>query len=62
MYEIDFMDFDICMCKGTECPLKNKCLRYNARPGKLQSYFTGIQYQNGKCEYFVDHMHYNKMV
>lgn len=55
MYGIDFMDFDIYMCKGIDCPLKDKCLRYNAKPSKLQTYFTEIQYQNGKCEYFVDY-------
>ena len=55
MYGIDIMYFDVCMCKGIDCPLKDKCLRYNAKPSKLQTYFTEIQYQNGKCEYFVDY-------
>ena len=53
MYEVDFMDSDICMCKGINCPLKDKCLRYNAKPSKLQTYFIESQYQNGECKYFV---------
>ena len=59
MYEIDFMDFDICMCKGIECPLKDKYLRYKAKSSKLQTYFTEKQYQDGKCEYFVEHKKYS---
>lgn len=55
MNEIEFvMENDICMCKGNECLLKDKCLRYKAKPSKFQTYFTEIQYKNGKCEFFVN--------
>ena len=53
MSGIDFMDLDICMCQGYECPLKDECLRYKAKPEKLQTYFTEVQYKNGKCEYYM---------
>lgn len=49
------LETDICICKGNECLLIDKCLRYRAKPSKLQTYFTEIQYRDGKCEYFVDY-------
>ena len=33
---------DITMCKGEGCPVKEKCKRFIAEPGMMQSYFVGI--------------------
>ena len=51
---------DITMCKYEECPIKNKCHRYTAKPWALgQSYFAEPPYQivkyDGK-EYFSCNM------
>ena len=43
---------DITMCKGENCPLKQTCYRYNAKPSDYQSYFMEPPVDNGKCEYF----------
>ena len=31
---------DITMCKGERCPVRERCKRFNAEPGMMQSYFT----------------------
>lgn len=31
---------DITMCKGDGCPVKERCKRFNAEPGMMQSYFV----------------------
>lgn len=49
------LEDDICMCMLKECPLKEECRRYTEQEKLLQSYFTEMQYHNGKCEYFVEH-------
>ena len=34
---------DIAMCKGTDCPIKEQCERFTAKPNEYrQSYFTTI--------------------
>ena len=38
---------DITMCKGTECPVKEKCHRFTAKPDEYQAYFLDIP---GKTE------------
>ena len=47
---------DISKCKGNDCPLKDKCYRYNATPSDYQSYFQYPPYKvvNNHliCEYF----------
>ena len=44
---------DITMCKGTNCPLKEKCYRYTAKPNKYwQSWFYEAPVKNGKCDHF----------
>lgn len=49
---------DICMCKGYNCPLKEKCYRYKAKPCEHgQCYFTDIHYNNDSndsndCDYY----------
>ena len=45
---------DMTMCFGQECPFKEKCYRYTAKPDKLyQSYFHEIPYEieEGECDY-----------
>lgn len=44
---------DITMCKDENCPLKEKCYRFKAKPSEYwQSYFINSPYKNGDCEYF----------
>lgn len=46
---------DITMCKGTNCPLKEKCYRYRAKVNPYsQSYFMEIPYKENRCEYFEE--------
>lgn len=35
---------DITMCKGTDCPLKERCFRYKATPSYFQSWFVDIPF------------------
>jgi hypothetical protein len=36
---------DIEMCKGTDCPLKETCYRFTAKPNEfMQSYSTAVPY------------------
>ncbi len=44
---------DITMCKGKDCPLKDKCYRHRATPTPhWQSYFVDSPIKDGKCEHF----------
>jgi hypothetical protein len=44
---------DITMCKGTDCPIKEKCYRFTAKADDLyQSYFTEPPIKDGKCEMY----------
>jgi hypothetical protein len=43
---------DITMCPGTDCPHKEKCYRFTAKPCDYQSYFTKAPIKDGKCEYY----------
>ena len=44
---------DITMCQWGDCPLKEKCYRYNAEPSEYQLMFTEVPYEENKdCEYF----------
>ena len=46
---------DITMCKGDQCPLKETCYRYKAKPSMYQSYFVDIPLkEDGTCEYFME--------
>ena len=46
---------DITMCHGENCPLKEKCYRYTAKPNRyFQSFFQEPPYQEGKCVFFED--------
>lgn len=42
---------DITMCAGTNCPLKENCYRFLAKPEIYQSYFSVPPVKDGKCEY-----------
>jgi hypothetical protein len=44
---------DITMCVGTDCPQKETCYRYTAKPSEYrQSYFSVPPIKDGKCEYY----------
>jgi hypothetical protein len=43
---------DISMCPGTNCPQKETCYRYTAKPSDWQSYFSVPPIKDGKCEYY----------
>ena len=43
---------DITMCLGTECPHKETCYRFTAKPSDYQSYFMKPPIKEGKCEYY----------
>ena len=51
----NFLGLDITMCFGKDCPLKNDCIRYVAKPEKYQSYFEESPYNDGKCDCFRDY-------
>ena len=43
---------DITMCEGTNCPHKEKCYRFTAKPSEYQYYFIEPPIKDGKCEYY----------
>ena len=44
---------DITMCKGTNCPQKETCYRFTAKPNEYrQSYFMEAPIKYGKCEMY----------
>lgn len=50
---------DITMCNGlaiadgeVDCPLRHKCYRHNAVPGRWQSFFVHMPYKEGECEHY----------
>lgn len=47
---------DITMCKGNDCPVKEKCQRFTAKPDEYQSYFLEVPGStvdnNFKCDYY----------
>ncbi len=46
---------DITMCEGTNCPKKETCYRFTAKPSEYrQSYFTTPPINGDVCEYFWD--------
>lgn len=48
------MPDDFCMCLGKECPIKEQCYLYRAKPSEYrQSYFSEVPYKDEKCEFFV---------
>ena len=43
---------DITMCSGKDCPLKETCYRYKAKPDEYQSYFMEPPYKDGECNHY----------
>jgi len=43
---------DITMCSGKDCPLKETCYRYKAKPDEYQSYFMEAPYNDGECNHY----------
>lgn len=44
---------DITMCEGTNCPHKEKCYRFTAKPSEFrQSYFVEPPIKDGKCDHY----------
>jgi len=47
------MSPDICMCLGTNCPYKESCYRFTAKPSEyMQSYFMNPPIKDGKCDMY----------
>jgi hypothetical protein len=47
------MSPDITMCPGTNCPQKEKCYRFTAKPSEyMQSYFMEAPIKDGKCDMY----------
>ena len=45
---------DITMCKGNDCPLKENCYRYKAKPCEYQSYFMEAPYKDDDCSHYLE--------
>jgi hypothetical protein len=43
---------DITMCMGTNCPYKEGCYRFTAKPGDYQSYFMTPPFTKDGCEMY----------
>ncbi len=43
---------DITMCPGTNCPYKETCYRYTAKPSDCQSWFMEAPIKEGKCDVY----------
>jgi hypothetical protein len=46
------MSPDISMCPGTNCPYKEGCYRFTAKPGEYQSYFMTPPFTKDGCEMY----------
>jgi hypothetical protein len=45
---------DITMCEGKNCPLKESCYRYTAKPNEYrQSYFVNSPVKDGQCDEYM---------
>ena len=43
---------DIEMCRGTNCPQKESCYRFTAKPSDYQWYFIEPPIKDGKCDMY----------
>jgi hypothetical protein len=43
---------DITMCLGTDCPYKETCYRFTAKPSEYQSYFIEPPFKDGQCDMY----------
>lgn len=49
------------MCHGTDCPKKESCYRYTAKPEPYQTYFVHTPLEiDGSCEYFWENTDYSR--
>ena len=44
---------DITMCAGGNCPSKETCFRYTAKPSCMQSYFAEIPHCTDFCVFYL---------
>ena len=46
---------DLDMCKGGDCPMKDKCYRFTATPSEhRQYYFLTPPIVDGKCDSYIE--------
>ena len=45
---------DITMCMGGDCPLKETCYRYKAKPSEYQYYFLEPPFKDENCDHYWD--------
>jgi hypothetical protein len=43
---------DITMCPGTNCPYKESCYRFTAKPNEYQSYFIEPPFKDDDCKMY----------
>lgn len=44
---------DIAMCEGGDCPIKETCYRFTAKPSAYrQSYFSVPPIKDGECSHY----------
>jgi hypothetical protein len=43
---------DISMCQDKDCPFKEGCYRYTAKPSEWQSWFSESPRKGDKCEMY----------
>jgi len=43
---------DITMCSGIDCPYKDNCYRFTAKPSEYQSYFANPPIKVDKCDHY----------
>jgi len=43
---------DITMCQGRDCPKREECYRYTAKPDPLRQSYAAFDMEEGECEYF----------
>ncbi|TAH31467.1 MAG: DUF2934 domain-containing protein [Cytophagales bacterium] len=53
------MPYDITMCGGENCPLKNNCYRFTGEILARQDFFGSLPYnqKTNECEHFYDNKH-----
>jgi hypothetical protein len=44
---------DITTCTNEECPKKNGCYRYLAKPSPVMQAYCNFPFEAGECEFFV---------
>lgn len=48
---------DIAMCQNNDCPLREGCYRFTAKPAKWQ-WYNDFKPKNDKCDHFIDNKTY----